>query len=112
MHLVAVDAESSSACQSLVTSGALHSITFHQGLHAGTLHVLPDRVQDCPQNYMNVLLTGKGLPNMYLEVLGLLVLHESLFIAEHPVAVVTPRGLLVLLLPPLPDHCRALTSHS
>ena len=28
MHLVAMDAESSSACQSLVTSGALHSVTF------------------------------------------------------------------------------------
>ena len=48
MHLVAMDAETSSACQSLVTSGALHSITFYQGLHAGILHVLPDHVQNCP----------------------------------------------------------------
>lgn len=107
MHLVAVDAESSSACQSLVASGALHS----------TPSITACRQADCMccqvayiSARMNVALTGRGLPGTYFEVLGLLVLHECLFIAEHPVAVVAPRGLLVLLLFPLPDHFCALAS--
>ena len=59
---------------------------------------------------MNAASTDRRLPGTYFEVLGLLVLHESLFIAEHPVAVVAPRGLLVLLLFPLSDHSCALAS--